>query len=203
MFDGFKGFDEAFADAPVAPVSPGSVPPLRRRKSLKQRLVFYAANLFIMPIICLVYATIIADGIRHLMPIFRRRLYSLPIPGAGLARQYDGWDRADLAIIVSVLLFVVVTWVWTKVFVQLQQYELIAAQLARSPIVLRLLAFLAAVLVVGDAGIFYVGLASQNSAGWSEAPTWVVPAATLIYSSGIAVIGWWHSDYQHQTSTLV
>ena len=81
----FEGFDEAFADAPVAPVSPGSVPPLRRRKSLKQRLVFYAANLVIMPIIALVYATIIADGIRHLMPVFRRKLYSLPIPGAGLA----------------------------------------------------------------------------------------------------------------------
>ena len=104
---------------------------------------------------------------------------------------------------VALLLFVVVTWVWTKVFVQLQHYESLSIQVQRSPIVFRLLAFLAAVLVIGDAGIFYVGLSSQTSSGWSESPGWVVPAATLIYSCGLAVIGWWHSDYQHNSSPLV
>jgi len=197
MFDAFRQFDPVYSSAGRHEPPP----PLRRRKTLKQRFVFYVANLLVLPVICLVYATIIADGIRLLMPIFQKRLYQLPIPGSGLARHYDGWDRADLAIIVSVLLFFVITWLWCRIFTELQGYGPIWSQRQRSPILFYLLSFTAGVIIIVDAGIFYFGLASQTSQGWSDAPEFVVPAATLIYCCGLALLGWWHSDYS--TSHLV
>lgn len=197
MFNAFDSFDEAFPRSRAT----GELPRLlRRRKTLRQRLVFGLANLCVLPVICLVYATIIADGLRLLMPIFQRRLYHLPIPGAGLLRQYDGWDRADLAIVVSILMFFAVAWLWCRIFTELQGYGTVAAHRHRSPIAFFLLAFIASVIILFDAGIFYFGLSSQTASGWSDAPEYVVPAATLIYSCGLAMLGWWHSDYS--TSSL-
>ncbi len=192
MFDAFRQFDPVYSHA----AGPFNAPlPLRRRKTLKQRFVFWMANLLVLPVICLVYATIIADGLRVLLPIFQKRLYQLPIPGAGLARTYDGWNRADLAIVVSVLLFFVITWLWCRIFTELQGQGAIWSQRERSPLLFYLLAFIAGVIILLDAGLFYYGLESQTANGWTEAPDFVVPAATLIYCCGLALLGWWHSDY--------
>lgn len=196
MFDGFNQFDEAFMNGHGVPGTSRSPPPLRRRKTIRQVLGFYIANLCVMPIVGLVYASIIADGIRLLLPIFRRRLYQLPIPGAGLARQYDGFDKADLAIIVSILLFGVITWLWSKIWVELLGFGSVLSQRERNPIVFMMLVGIAGVILVLDAGIFYYGLAAQTSSGWNNAPDFIVPAATLIYACGLAVLGWWHADYK-------
>lgn len=195
MFNGFDQFDEAFfSDTPQNRAR--AAPRLRKRRTIKQVLSFYLANLIVMPIVGLVYASIIADGIRLLLPIFRRRLYQLPIPGAGLARSYDGWDRADLAIVVSILLFGVITWLWCKIWIELMGHGSILDQRERNPLVFMMLVGIAGVILVLDAGIFYYGLAAQTSSGWSNAPDFIVPAATLIYSCGLAVLGWWHADYK-------
>ncbi len=191
MFNDFDSFD-----------TPAGGRSLRRRKTLKQRGTYLLTNMLILPVVGVVYATIIADGVRILMPVFARRLYQLPIPGAGMARRFDGWNRADLAIIVALLLFVVITWVWCKIFTELQGVGTIVAQREKSPITFYLLSFIAAVLILFDGAIFYFGLSSQVSGGWSnDGPDYVVPAATLLYSCGLAVLGWYHSDYQ--TSKLV
>lgn len=202
MFPDFQNFDEAFSESPVSPMA-SNAQPLRRRKTLKQRLSFYLANLAIMPVVAVVYASLVADGIRMLMPVFQRRLYQLPIPGAGMARQYDGFDRADLAIVVSLLLFVVVSWLWCRVFLELQGFGAGAVQFRQPQFVRVLLAAIAAVIILGDAAIFYVGLASQTSSEWNESPKWVIPAATLIYSCGLAAIGWWHADFSEQQRQYV
>lgn len=198
MFDAFRQFDPVYSHSPGRNEPPR---PLRRRKTLKQRLVFWLANLIVLPVVCLVYATIIADGIRVLMPIFQKRLYQLPLPGAGLARAYDGWNRADLAIVVSLLLFWVITWLWCRIFTELQGDGVIWSQREHSPILFYLLAFIAGVIILLDAGLFYYGLASQTSNGWTDAPEFIVPAATLIYCCGLALLGWWHSDYSTSHSS--
>jgi len=195
MFNDFDQFEEAFMNSPDS-VGMRRPPPLRRRKTIKQWLSFYLANLFVMPVVCLVYATIIADGIRLLLPIFRRRLYQLPIPGAGMARNFDGWDRVDLAIIVSILLFGAITWLWCKVWIELLGFGNILEQRHQSPVVFNMLLAITAIIIVFDAGIFYYGLAAQTSSGWTDAPSYIVPAATLIYSAGLAVLGWWHADFK-------
>ena len=100
----------------------------------------------------------------------------------------------------SILLFAVVTWLWTRIFVELQGFGTIADQRQTKPVIFYLLTFIAAVFIAGDALIFYVGLSTQASAGWSETPDYVAPAATLLYSCGLAVLGWWHADFK--TSSL-
>jgi protein-S-isoprenylcysteine O-methyltransferase Ste14 len=104
---------------------------------------------------------------------------------------------------VALLLFLVVSWVWCRVFTELLGYGTVAAQRHRSPFVFVLLTVIAAVIIIGDAAIFYVGLASQTASGWSDTPSWVIPAATLIYSCGLAAIGWWHADHKDQPRNLV
>jgi len=150
-----------------------------------------------MPIVATIYAQVVAEGLRLLMPVFQLRLYKLPLPGAGVARDYDGFDRIDLAILMSLLLFLVVTWLWIRIFTELQGHGRVYQQRQQSPIVFALLSFIAFVIVAGDAMIFYVGLSTQSASGWTETPSYVAPIATLIYSCGLAMIGWWHSDYKH------
>ncbi|MDA8746016.1 hypothetical protein N9N28_15430 [Rubripirellula amarantea] len=195
MFEQLGTFDQAFPSPSGS--STAISPPLKRRRPWGEVVVFWGANLFVLPIVGTIYATIIAEGLRRLMPIFQLRLYKLPIPGAGLARQYDGFDRLDTAIVMSLLLFVLVTWIWNRIFTELLGFGTIMQRRSQAPIVFGLLSFVAFVILAGDALIFYVGLSSQSSSGWSETPSYVAPVATLIYSCGLAILGWWHSDYQH------
>ncbi|QDV61989.1 hypothetical protein [Crateriforma conspicua] len=202
MFEQLGTFDPVFPDVPedTTTVPPRTLP-LKRRKTLRECCVFIFANLIIMPIVGLIYASVIAEGLRRLMPIFQLRIYKLPVPGLGIARDYDGWDRLDLAIVMSLLLFAVVTWLWMKVFIELQGFGTIADTRHTHPIVFFLLAGIATVIICGDALIFYVGLSAQSASGWTETPAYVAPAATTLYSCGLAVLGWWHADFK--TSSLV
>ncbi|EAQ79313.1 hypothetical protein [Blastopirellula marina] len=196
MFE-FRTFEEAFARDGGQNGSPAPPKILRRRKSLGKRIVFYAANLVLMPIVALVYLTVGAEGLRVIMPIFQMRLYKLPVPGAGMLRNYDGFDRLDLSMLMALILFIAVTLLWIRVFKELQEMGEITRQRSRNPILFYLLTGIAAIILLGDAGIFYVGLDSQTSSSWSEAPSYVAPAATVLYMAGLALIGAWHADYSH------
>ncbi len=113
MFDQFENVREAFAtNTPVEP--------LRLRKSLKEKLVFWAANALLLPLIALCYLSIGSEGLRQLMPIFELKLYRLPLPGAGYLELYDGFNRADLSMLFALLLFIGTTFVWERVFKTLQ-----------------------------------------------------------------------------------
>lgn len=202
MFDQLGSFEPVYPRSEMDSRHQPATRPIRRRRTLRECLVFYLANAIIMPVVAVIYATIIAEGLRRLMAIFQTRIYKLPIPGVGLAKNYDGWDRLDLAIIMSLLLFVVVTWLWGRVFVELQGQGTIANKRHTQPVVFYLLSFIAATLILGDAAIFYVGLSTQASSGWNETPSYVAPCATVLYTCGLAVIGWWHSDWK-TTSNLV
>lgn len=201
MFDQLGSFEPVYPRGGGGNSNQPPRPPLRRARKFTEYFVYYAANAIILPVVAIIYATIIAEGLRQMMPLFQMRLYKLAIPGAGFARDYDGLDRLDLAILMSLLLFVVVTWLWGRVFMELQGLGSIAARRHTQPIVFYFLSFIAFTLIVGDASIFYVGLASQGSSGWSETPFWVAPGATILYTCGLAIIGWWHSDWK--TSNLV
>lgn len=201
MFDALGSFDQVYPDGNDPTQIRAKPQPLKRRKTLRECGMFIAANLVVLPVVALLYGVVVADGLRVLMPIFSLRLYKLPLPGAGLIRSYDGWDRLDLALIMSLLIFAVVTWLWTKIFVELQGFGTIADQRLTRPLVFYMLSTIAAVFILGDAMVFYVGITAQSASGWTESPWYVAPAATLLYCCGLAVCGWWHSDFK--TSSLV
>tara|TARA_R110002049_G_scaffold309101_2_gene516881 strand:+ start:830 stop:1438 length:609 start_codon:yes stop_codon:yes gene_type:complete len=199
--DQFEDFDEAFAHTPVDAEPDGGTPQIRRRRESQEWLTFWSANAIILPLVAMIYASVISEGLRQIMPIFQMRLYRMPVPGAGMIRQWDGWDRVDLAFVMSLLLFALVAWLWCRIFIEAQGLGRIAKQRQQNPFVFYMLTTFAVVLIGGDALIFYVGISAQSESDWNETPAYVAPLATVLYSCGLAVLGWWHSDYH--TSNIV
>lgn len=197
MLEELGDFDQAFAHAPE-PGSPApSLGPLRRRKTLRERFAFWGLNLLIMPLVALCYLTIGAEGLRRTMGVFSMRLYKLPVPGAGLLRQYDGWDRLDLSMLMALVLFGGVTFIWMRLFRELLGFGAVRQVGSRRPILLGLLGVVAIIVVLGDAAIFYVGLQSQVASGWGDAPEYVPLVATVVYMAGLALVGAFHADYHY------
>ena len=194
MFEEMQSFQNAFAQ--VRPDgTAASAPIIRKRKSLKQRLVFWLVNLvLVLPAILVVYLTVVAEGLRLLLGVFGTRLSRTAIPGAGILEQFDGWNRVDIASVTALILCVTVSYVWFRVFNELSGRGDLA-QGGTPQVVLLLLSIIAAILVIGDALIFYFGLSSQASSGWTETPQYVCVGATVLYSVGLAFLGAYHGDY--------
>lgn len=168
------------------------------RKSTREKIIFWTLNALLMPLVGLVYVVVVAEGLRVQMSIFAMRLYKLPVPGAGLLRQYDGFDRLDLAIPMSLMLFVAVSYLWIRFWKESGVGGELGAKRKSLPLFFWMQVAVAAIIVLMDAGVFYMGLAAKASSGWSETPAFVPVAATVLYAAGLAMIGAWHADYHEK-----
>ncbi len=202
MFDDFDSFDQAFAPVGVGETSSGSVRPLKKRKSLKEKIFFWTLNLILLPVTGICYLTVGAEGLRKLMSIFAMRLYKLPIPGAEFLQDYSGFDKLDIAMLAAIVLFTAVTILWVRIFRELQSSDRISQQRRHNPILFFLLAGIAAIIIFGDAGIFYIGLKSQTSNGWTDTPAYVPAVATILYTAGLALLGAWHADFHYSSGAV-
>ncbi len=202
MFESFNSFQEAFAASPNTGEPPRRVRQNHRpRKSLGQIIAFYSLNLVILPLVALCYLTLGATGLREEMPVFQTRFYRLPIPGASYLRDFDGWDKLDLAAPMALVLFIALGLLWKKIFVFLQDGDRITKQKEDNPVLFYLMAGIVAVIVLGDAGIFYAGLSSTVESSWNQENAGYIPAvATVIYGAGLALLGAWHADYYRTES---
>lgn len=193
MFDEIEmggDYDEAFSPAP----EDGRRSP-QPRKTSSQQFAFWGANAFVLPLVALCYLTVSAEGLRQMMPAFSLRLYKTPVPGVGLLREYDGWDRIDLAMVVALLMFGAVAYLWRRVFVELMGSGSFIESRVEKPVLFYLLATVCGVVLLGDCAIFYLGLEARASSGWSDTPGYVPALATFLYMAGLALIGAWHADY--------
>lgn len=172
--------------------SPGTRRPAKR---LTQKITFWAINALVMPLVALCYLTISAEGLRQLMGIFSLRLYKLPVPGAGLLRQYDGWNRLDLSMLMGLLLFGAVTFIWIRIFSELMGFGQLAKSRKQNAALFYLLLVVVTIIVLGDCAIFYFGLEAKAASSWGETPKYVSVGATIIYMAGLALLGAWHADY--------
>ena len=193
----FESFDQAFA--PVGPDDESARPVqrLKKRRTLKEHVVFWSLNALILPIVAICAQAIGADGLRRMMPVFSLRLHKLPIPGAEFIKSYSGFERLDVAMLAAFALFVAVTLLWVRIFRELQDFEDLKLQRSQNPIRFFLLATIAGIVLAADAGIFWVGLSSQASSGWSETPAWVPTVATVLYMAACSLLAAWHSDFHY------
>jgi hypothetical protein len=191
----FHELDQAFSKAPDDGFPAAVARPLRLRKTMSQRVTFWGTNLLIMPFVALCYLTISAEGLRQMMGIFSMRLYKMPVPGAGLLRQWDGWNRLDLAMLMAMLLFGAVAYLWIRVFTELLGGGPIYERRNVAPALFYILSAMVGIILLGDCAIFYFGLESKAASGWSETPEYIPLVATVIYMAGLALIGAWHADY--------
>ncbi len=198
MFDEMDSpFNEAFGKSPESP----RPTPLRVRKTWQQTLTFWGTNLLVMPFVLVCYLTISAEGLRQMMGVFGMRLYKTPIPGAGLLRNYDGWDKLDIGSVAALLLCVSASYIWFRVFTELMGYGKFTEIRTKKPILFYLLTAFIGIMLIGDSAIFYFGLQSKAAGGWSETPFYIAPMATILYMAGLALLGAWHADY-HCSGTV-
>lgn len=201
MFEELESLEQAFARAPEGGQGSPPVRPLRVRKTWKQMASFWTTNALVMPFIALCYLTVSAEGLRQMMAVFSMRLYKMPIPGAGLLRHYDGFDRIDLAMLMALLLFGAVTFIWIRLFKELMGGGSFQDRRAGNPVLYFLLLGIVGIVVVGDCAIFYFGLQSKAASSWTDTPAYIPFIATVIYMAGLALIGAWHADY-HCSETV-
>ena len=199
MLEDLEAFDQAYGQA-IDGERPMPVAPLRRRKTLAQKIGFWGANAVFMPLVATCYLTLSAEGLRQTMPVFAMRLYKLPVPGAGLMQAYDGWNRLDLSMLVALMVLVAVTYLWIRVFIELITGTLLKNR-DRNPILFFLLAGIAVVVVTCDAALFYLGVQSRAASTWSGAAGYAPAAATVVFVAGLALVGAWHADY-HTSETV-
>ena len=190
-------FDQAFAQPPDDDESTTSNQPLRRRKTLSQQIIFWSTNAVVLPLVAICYLTISAEGLRQMMPVFATRLYKTAIPGAGLLRHYDGWDRLDLSMLMALILFGAVTFIWVRVFMVLFDYEKLKVWQSKNPILFYMLTAIVGIVVLGDCVIFFYGLESKAASSWGNTPDAIPVIATILYIAGLALIGAWHADYHN------
>ena len=61
-----------------------------------------------------IYCSVIAEGLRMLVPALGQKLHKLPIPGFSGFGQYKETHRLDLAIFMAVFLLLAVWWLWEQ-----------------------------------------------------------------------------------------
>ncbi len=183
----FETFDPAFAQS-------GPTRPLRRSKTGRQIITFLLANLIILPFLLMIHATIAGEGIARSLPVFQRKLWSLPIPGVAYAKNYQGFSSIDLSFISAVGLFLIATMAWKKLFLMLSEgssghrdYENPSLSLIHLGVSL--------CIIIADAVLFWAGLATQSASGWSDTPFYVAPLATVLFSAITAAVAAWHADF--------
>ncbi|WP_425395021.1 hypothetical protein [Aeoliella sp.] len=196
MTDDLGQFDEVFPQSPTGDARPPNSKPLRRRKPAKQQIGFWCANALVTPVAATCCLVISGEGWRTLLGITSMRLHSLPIPGADLLRNYSGFNKLDLAILCSLVLLVAVEMVYVRFFMLLMENGNLTEQRNKNPILFFLLSAIALVIVGGDAGIFYLGLASKAANSWTETPAYVPAVATAVWLACLGAYAAWVADYK-------
>ena len=137
-----------------------------------------------------IYVTLIADGLRQLIPPLGLKLYKA-IPGFSFLQDYEATHRLDIAQ-PAALVFMVFVWIaWARLLQLWLNHDVHVADhdwgnKRGSDID----SILAAVLLVGDACLFYLSLVRVAWSGTTFSAT--VALATLIYV-GIVVFSVLHS----------
>lgn len=173
---------------------------IKRRKTFGEVTKFWALNIVIAPLLFMLCLAVAAQGIRELVSVMRTRLYRLPFPGIENLRDYQGFSDLDLSHIASGLLFVAVTFIWVRVISESKGYGEVMGYRESSPLAFYLYASIAAIILIADAFVFYVGLAAKSNA-WNETPWYVPIACTLLYAAGVAAFAALHQSY-HQPNRV-
>jgi hypothetical protein len=77
------------------------------------RLKYWAWEILTKGILGVIYISVIAEGLRRLVPALGQRLYRLP--GLGALREYEATYRLDLAPFLAVFILIAVWYLWDEI----------------------------------------------------------------------------------------
>lgn len=191
-FEDLEGYGQAFD--PDKPVEGEKA--LRKRHTWSERLSFYGGNALLLPPIAFSYFVVGGEGLRQLLGVLGTKVYRTPLPGAGALKNFDGWDRLDVAQIFAAVLFILILMTWKVVFAESMGNGKYWQQRKDNPVLVYLLLGLVSVLLIADLVIFYAGLESKMTGSWSVSDSGALPAlAAILYAAIQALLGFWHADY--------
>ncbi len=126
-----------------------------------------------------IYCSVIAEGLRLLVPALGQKLHKLAIPGFALCAQYQETRRLDLAIFLALFLLVAVWWLWEQVLKVLLSTDVAFQNSGWNPEAYkRLVLILGVVVLVADAALFYLSMVQMGWGGTRfSLPTLLATAA--------------------------
>jgi len=150
-------------------------------------------NALTLPSIGIIYTVVNAQGIRAHMPVFGIRLYKIPLPGFSMLRDYEGTYRLDFAHVFAFILLLTVWCLWIVIVRGLLYgHDEVADPRFHPTRYFTLVYSLAAIIIPGDAIIFYAGLSDRVDSLWAGPNAFVPIIATVIYMAILAFIGMVH-----------
>lgn len=145
---------------------------------------YWLWKLVTIVILAPIYCSVIAEGLRMLVPPLGQKLYKLAIPGFAMFGQYQETRRLDLAIFMSVFLLVAVWWLWEQVLKVFLSTDALFENCGWNPeAYTRVVLILGVVILGADACLFYVSMVQM---GWGA--TRLSVPALLATAAYIAVI---------------
>ncbi|XZE53972.1 hypothetical protein SH139x_005749 [Planctomycetaceae bacterium SH139] len=171
-------------------------PTLLRKKPWERRVKFWFLNAVILPPLFVICMAIAARGLKDLLPVMEMRISRVPLPFLELLENYQGFSKLDLSHLSAGLLFISVSLCW-KNFIHEAKGEGAVSQLQKSrPVAFYLYATIGSTVLVTDAIVFFVGLASQSNA-WNETPFYVPIIGTALYIGGVAAYAAFVHDFEY------
>ena len=115
-------------------------------------------NTAVLPLLGVVYWTIIAAGGRMLAPILATKLYKVPVPGLfAWMRHYVTWRDIDIANVLALIVLGVV-WLAAGLMMHIHVYGSFRKKGANESFLRGFVLTAAPVLILADAAIFYASL---------------------------------------------
>lgn len=125
-----------------------------------------AWKLLTIPIIGLIYGSIVAEGMMRLVPTLALKVSKLPVPGLHRLKDYEGFHRLAIAHLLAIVLMFVVWHLWVRLMTLWLDGEHFTKQCRWNPeTYARVIGLLGAVVLGGDAILFYY---SVSHSGWGS-----------------------------------
>lgn len=145
---------------------------------------YWLWKLVTIVILAPIYCSVIAEGLRVLVPPLGQKLHRLAIPGFAMFGQYQETRRLDLAIFLAMFLLIAVWWLWEQVLkVFLSTDAAFEGSGWNAEAYARVVLILGVVILGADACLFYVSMVQM---GWGS--TRLSVPALLATAAYIAVI---------------
>ncbi len=162
-----------------------------------EKIRFFGMNLLLMPLVAVIYVTINAEGLRAFMPFFGMPVYRLPVPGFGILREYDGWNRLDLGHITAFGLLILLSWIWAWVVKNLARTGDSEFEREYRSTLFYIWSIVSTALIGIEASVFFAGLVSFGGGLWSSTSWAVALGVTALYMLGMLCIAKWHNDFRY------
>lgn len=202
MFDRSKinnkleSFDNVLPQRDRATKKIKAAPTLVRKKPLERRVKFWVLNAIILPALFVICMAIAARGLKDLLPVMEMRLYRLPLPFVDNLKDYEGFADLDLSHLSAGLLFIAVSLCWKGFIHAAKGEDANSLSLRGRSLAFYLHAAIGATVLIADAIVFFVGLASQANA-WNQVPFYVPFIGTALYVGGVAAYAAFVHDFEH------